>query len=215
MLSDLRGMWAGRIKFAIALILMGATSMAQQVEKTSPAGTRFLLYTAPGYNESGGPYRVLIVLHGQGGMGDNLSLLRNKDELPSKLIDQKRWPANYPFVVVTPQLRRDPSVPDPADQTWPPEMVDEVVENVRSGYAVDANRIYITGLSQGAHGSYDYTVAFPEKIAAAVYISGVPDSTVACTVKDVPIWVLHGTDDGLVPPVFAKGLIRALNDCSP
>jgi predicted peptidase len=153
-------MWSGTIIVAIALMLTGATSVAQQVEKISPGGTRFLLYTPPSYNESGGPYPLLIVLHGQGGLGDNLNLLRNKDDIPSKLIDQKRWPASYPFIVVTPQLKRDPSVPDPAEQTWPAEMVDEVVEYVRSHYTVDANKIYVTGLSQGAHGSYDYSCLY-------------------------------------------------------
>jgi predicted esterase len=196
----------------ILLFSTGGNLFAQQTKKVSPAGTKYLLYTPPGYNPSQ-TYPLLIVLHGQGGMGDNLDLLLNKDEIPSKLIHQNRWPSRYPFIVVSPQLKRDPSVPDPADQLWPPQMVDEVVEHVRSGYAVNPNKIYITGLSQGAHGSYDYTTAFPSKIAAAAYISGVPDSTKACLVKDIPIWIFHGTDDSLVPPVFAYGLERNLKEC--
>lgn len=207
--------WIRQIPLMLALIATGATTLAQQVEKITPGGTRFLIYTPPAYSPSGGPYPLLLVLHGQGGLGDNTNLLINKDDIPSRQIADGRWSSHYPFIVVTPQLKRDLSVPDAADQKWPPGMVDEVVELVRSGYAVDDNRIYITGLSQGAHGSFDYTVAFPGKIAAAVFISGVPDSTVACSVKDVPIWTFHGTDDGLVPPVFAGALIRALNACSP
>ena len=217
MLSSLRRirMWFGKLILAIAFILSGIMAIGQQVQKISPKGTKFLLYTPPGYSHGGGPYPMLVVLHGQGGLGDNLNLLINKDEIPSKLIAQNRWPANYPFIVVTPQLKRDPSVPDPAEQKWPAEMVDEVIEYVRSGYAVNPNKIYITGLSQGSHGSYDYASAFPSKIAAAIFISGAPDSTLACQVKNIPIRVFHGTDDSLVPPVFAKGLIRSLNDCSP
>lgn len=211
----MRGLWSYAVSCAIVLALTGSICFAQQqTAKTSPKGTKYLLYTPPNYSPSGS-YPLLIVLHGQGGLGDNLNLLLNKDEIPSRLINEGRWPSTYPFIVVTPQLKRDPSIPEPEDQEWPPEMIDEVVGHVRSGYAVNANKVYITGLSQGSHGSYDYTAAFPSKIAAAVYISGAPDSTIACQVKNVPIWVFHGTDDSLVPTVFAKGLIRALDDCSP
>ena len=206
--------WAYKIPLAFALILTGSMVFAQQVARVSPKGTGFLLYTPPGY-PANGPYPLLIVLHGQGGLGDNLNMLINRDDIPSKLIAQNKWPTSYPFIVVSPQLKRDLSVPDPADQLWPPEMVDEVVEFVKAEYAVDANKTYITGLSQGAHGSYSYTATFPTKIAAAVYISGVPDSTIACQIKDIPVWIFHGTDDSLVPPVFAKGLERALAACSP
>ena len=198
---------------AVVLLMVARTGIAQQTAKISPKGTKFLLYTPPNYNPSS-THPLLIVLHGQGGMGDNLNLLLNKDEIPSRLINEDRWPA-YPFIVVTPQMKRDLSVPEAADQEWPPEMVDEVVEYVRANYSVNANKIYITGLSQGSHGSYSYTAAYPHKIAAAVYISGAPDSTIACQIKDVPIRVFHGTDDSLVPQVLAKGLIRSLNNCSP
>jgi predicted esterase len=195
------------------LLMMAYAGIAQQTAKVSPKGTKFLLYTPPNYSTSS-THPLLIVLHGQGGMGDNLNLLLNKDDIPSRLINENRWPA-YPFIVVSPQMKRDPSVPVAADQEWPPEMVDEVVEYVRANYSVNPNKIYITGLSQGSHGSYNYTATYPHKIAAAVYISGAPDSTIACQIKDVPIRVFHGTDDSLVPPVLAKGLIRALNSCSP
>src|SRR3546814_6532918 len=44
------------------------------------------------------------------GLGDNINLLINKDDIPSRLIAQNQWPSHYPFIVVTPQLKRDPSV---------------------------------------------------------------------------------------------------------
>ena len=207
------GQWVF-IALCAIFLLTGSNVTAQQTKEVSPKGTKFLLYLPPGYNPSSS-YPMLIVLHGQGGLGDNYNLLVNKDQIPSRLISENKWPSAYPFIVVTPQLKRDESVPIPADQKWPPEMVDEVVEHVRKGYAVNPNKIYITGLSQGSHGSYDYTAAFPSKIAAAVYISGAPDSTIACQVKNVPVWVFHGTDDSLVPPVLARGLVRNINACNP
>src|SRR5688572_29321709 len=141
--------------YAMSFFLTASNVVAQQVSKVSPKGTKFLLYTPPGH-PSNGPYPLLMVLHGQGALGDNLGLLFLRDDTPSQLIKENRWPSRYPFIVVSPQLKRDPSIEDPADQEWPPEMVDEVLEYVRSNYSVNPNKIYITGLSLGAHGSYDY-----------------------------------------------------------
>ena len=200
---------------AVALSLNGSTGFCQQIKKVSPKGTQFLIYTPPGY-PSDGQYPLLLSLHGLGGMGTDLDLLlTHKDQIPAKLIAQNTWPSDHPFIVVTPQLKRDESISNPKDQEWPPEVVDEVVEYVKSGYAVNDRKIYVTGLSLGAHGSYTYAAAYPSKVAAAVIISGAPDSTLACQVKDIPLWVFHGSDDDQVWPVFPQGVIRTINDCSP
>ena len=207
--------WVLEIPWVIAFIFVLSTAYGQQVQKISPAGTRFLLYTPPGYSPDK-PHPLLLVLHGQGGMGDDIGLLlKHRDEIPARLIALNRWPSRYPFIVVTPQLKRDESVPDPADQNWPPGVVDEVVEHVRANYAVNSNKVYVTGLSLGGHGSYLYAAAYPRKVAAVVMVSGVPDTTIACQVKDIPLWTFHGSEDGLVPQVFSTGLVRSINACSP
>lgn len=201
---------------AIVLLLTGIIAYSQQVQKVSPKGTQFHLYTPPGYSSTSGPYPLLVMLHGQGGIGDNLNLLlTHRDDIPAKLIAQNNWPSGYPFIVLTPLLERDESIPDPRDQLWPPELVDEVVEYVRSNYAVNQNKIYVTGLSLGAHGSYSYAAAFPEKVAAVVMVSGVPDTLLACQVKNIPIWTFHGSEDGLVDPSFATNMVRSIMACSP
>src|SRR5690606_9211669 len=105
------------------------------------------------------------------GVGTDLNIiLTGKDQIPAKLIADNKWPSSYPFIVVTPQMKEDPSVPNPKDQVWSPDVIDEVIEFVKSTYPASANRIYITGLSLGAHGSYSYAAAFPSKIAALVMI---------------------------------------------
>ena len=200
---------------ATVLLLTSSIGFSQQVQKVSPAGTQYFLYTPPAYSAGDGPYPLLVFLHGLGGMGDDLDLLlTHKDQIPAKFIAQGTWPYDQ-FIVVTPQLRRDESVTDVREQVWPPEMVDEVVRKVQADYAVNSSKIYVTGLSMGAHGSYSYAAAYPSKVAAAVIVSGAPDSTIACQVKDVPLWAFHGSDDRQVWPVFTAGVIRELNACSP
>jgi pimeloyl-ACP methyl ester carboxylesterase len=203
------------ILLALALLSTSRMSYSQQQQKTSPKGTRFFIYTPPGY-PGNGPYPVLVSLHGLWGVGTDLNLLlTGKDQIPAKLITENKWPSSYPFIVVTPQLKEDNSVSNPKDQEWPPEVIDEVLEYVKSTYAVNERKIYITGFSMGSHGSYSYAAAFPSKIAAVAIISGRPDSTIACKVKDIPIWAFHGSDDGQVWPVWPQGMVRAINECSP
>lgn len=199
----------------LAILVLAFEAFPQQVRKVTPKGTRYLLYTPKTYPASA-PYPLLVVLHGQGNLGDDLTMLeQGLDEMPSRLIARGRWPDHYPFVVVTPQLERDESIPNPRDQSWPPGMVDELIEVVKKDYAIDASRIYITGLSKGARGSFDYAATYPHKIAAMALIAGAHDSTRACDVKNIPMWLLHGTDDDVVPPVFMDGVIRNVGSCPP
>ena len=199
----------------IVLLLTGCIAYSQQVQKVSPAGTKFFLYTPPGYPDNG-PYPLLISLHGMGGVGEDLNrLLTHHDVIPAKLIGDKKWPAAYPFIVLTPLLKPDPSVEDPKEQLWPTEVVDEVVDYVFSQYSVNQKKVYVTGLSLGAHGSYSYAAAHPDKVAAIAMISGAPDSLIACQVKNIPIWAFHGSDDGQVPRKLPEGMVRQINACSP
>jgi poly(3-hydroxybutyrate) depolymerase len=199
----------------ISLCFVSFFVRGQQTKQVTPGGTKFWLYTPSSYAP---PSRspVLIALHGAGTIGDDLdSMLIYKDETPAKLIKNNKWPASRPFIVVTPQLKRDYSVPDYRDQLFSPAMVDELLEYVKQNWSVDTTRVYITGLSLGGASTWLYAAAFPNKIAAMVPISGVTDTTQACLVKNIPTWVFHGGMDDLVPNVYSKGMVRNINSCTP
>jgi predicted esterase len=201
--------------FLFLLIQMIASGQSQTARVTT-AGTKFWLYTPPAYTPST-PTPILVCLHGGNEIGDDLNeLTANTPHLiPSKLISQGLWPASRPFIVVTPQLKRDPSIPNFNDQEWPATLIDEVIEYVRSNYNVDANRIYLTGISLGAAGGWDYITAYPGKVAAFVPFSGKTRTENACIVKNTPVWAFHGEIDALVRPQFSVDMINAINACSP
>ncbi len=83
----------------------------------------------------------------------------------------------------------------------------ELLENeVLAKYNCDSNRFYVMGLSMGGEATWKTLEKHPEKIAAAVAICGsnrgdnlsAGDSTDfedATKIKDVPIWIYHGTED--------------------
>lgn len=200
-----------------------AQTSSLQTEEQSPGGTKFLLYTPASYIQSV-PAPLLICLHGAVGIGDDLELLlyaynnqgqriNHPDASPAKLINDNLWDVNRPFVVVSPQLKRDESIPDARDQEWAPDVVQEVIEHVKSILSIDNNRIYMTGLSLGGAGVWDYSIAYPNQLAAMAPISGVTDTTMVCQVADIPIWAFHGSIDGLVSPKFTTGMVNGINQC--
>jgi predicted esterase len=199
---------------------------AQQVIRQVPYGyqTNFWAYTPPSYLATGPGHPLLISLHGGSGIVDNddynaivdQSNINDKIHLtPGRLIYQNLWNTSLPFIVVSPHLKRDFSIANVNEQNWPPDLIDEVVEYVKDQYNVDVNRIYVTGISVGGAGTWNYAIAYPEKVAAILPLSGKAAKGDACQLKDIPIWAFHGQDDGLVPSRFSTDMVEEITDCSP
>lgn len=195
-------------------LLITISASAQQLAYESPAKTKFLLYTPPGYSTSNVNHPLLISLHSKGELGDDLTLLtsRNREQMPSRLIYLNRWPTHLPFVVLTPQLKPDENGPD---TQWPAGYIDEVVEYVLANFRIDEQRIYLTGISRGGTGAWAYASAFPEKIAAMVPISGRSDLTQACPIKNIPVWAFHGDGDAVAPRDYSVDMVNAIKACAP
>ncbi|HRG09741.1 MAG TPA: alpha/beta hydrolase-fold protein, partial [Cyclobacteriaceae bacterium] len=176
------------------------------------------MYTPPGYN-AGTPAPLLINLHGQGQIGDNLNMLINQpsDATPAYLIANSQWPAARPFIVVSPQLKRDWAIPNVGDQDWVASYIDEVVEYVKTQRNIDINKIYIMGLSLGGQGCMIYSAAYPGKVAAMVPICGRTDDIIqegmACSLVNIPMWIFHGTEDITLNYANATNMAAAINAC--
>jgi len=200
------------------ILLLSIVLFAQQEAYESPAGTKFLLYTPPGYSSGTSTFPLLLSLHSRGEVGDDLTELtsKNPEEMPSRLIYLNRWPQDLPFIVLTPQLRPEEGDPDPKwGPQWPAEYIDEVVRYVIANFRVDLGRIYVTGMSKGGIGTWTYASAYPDKVAAIIPISGRSDLTKACAVKNIPTWVFHGDGDELVTPEYSIDMVNAIKACQP
>jgi hypothetical protein len=208
----------------ISFLLISVCALGQystrQVPGEVPDGykTKYLLYTPfmPGNPSPGTEYPLLVSLHGGSAIGDDANMLMEAaHENPAYLISQNRW-WNLPFIVVSPQLKLDPSFGvNYNEQNWPPDLVDEVIEHVRTLYNIDPNRIYVTGISLGAAGAWNYAVAYPDKVAALMPMGGKAPKSQACQIKDIPIWAFHGENDGFVPPRFTTDMVNAIQQCQP
>jgi predicted peptidase len=145
---------------------------------------------------------LILFLHGAGERGDDLDLVK-KYGLPLRL---ETWP-ECPFVVVSPHC--------PTDSYWTFKLdaLDALLDHVLETYAVDADRIYLTGLSMGGLGTWLLAMIRPDRFAALAPVSARGNRTTACLIKHLPIWVFHGAKDDVVPVGESERMVDALKDC--
>ncbi|MBX3184665.1 MAG: hypothetical protein KF915_18695 [Polyangiaceae bacterium] len=164
---------------------------------TTEAGNGYWEYLPPTYDlVSSAP--LLVFWHGVGENGNGTTDLPNVTRNgPPKLIKNDTWPNTRPFIVLSPQNQTGGSCPSAAS-------VDAFITFAKATYRVDPKRIYLTGLSCGAIGSWNYLRAHRGKdVAAALLIAGNPGniwSTVGCALVDeIALWSVHGDPDPTVP----------------
>jgi predicted peptidase len=169
----------------------------------------YLLYLPDDYGKDPAKkWPLILFLHGYGERGSNLELLK-KHPLP-KFFDSH---SDFPFIVVSPQL---PIELEPWSELIEP--LKALVERIKTKYAVDRRRVYLTGLSMGGAGTWEFGLRYPQFFAALVPIAGfyhyqtheVPPNI--AVLRDVPIWAFHGASDTSVPPYQSEILVKALKD---
>lgn len=108
--------------------------------------------------------------------------------------------ADWPFLVLFPQKQYNrPNVsdePDPwADQD---EMVMAILKKSQDEYNIDKTRLYLTGLSQGGHGTWALGAKHADVFAAIAPICGWADKETAQKLTKMPIRIFHGDADQAV-----------------
>jgi len=182
-----------------AVMGAGQSERKLNTEIAKKVDIRYLLYLPEGYGETDRKWPLMLFLHGAGERGDNLELV--KVHGPAKLIEQGK---DYPFIVVSPQC--------PAGQWWT-EKTDTLMallDEVESKYAVDPDRIYLTGLSMGGFGTWTLATRHPERFAAIAPICGGGDRFLADRLKNVPVWAFHGARDSVVPMALSETMVQAV-----
>ncbi len=169
--------------------------------------TPYLCYLPKDYNPKNGQrWPLMLFLHGAGERGTNLQSVAIHG--PLSLVKQGR---EFPFIIVAPQC--------PEGQDWANEPLLKLLEHVTKKFAVDTNRVYLTGLSMGGYGTWRLGLAHPEKFAAIVPICGggalidviLADDTKSRSLKNLPIWAFHGAKDSVVPPGESERMVELLN----
>ncbi len=148
---------------------------------------------------------LLIFLHGSGEKGTDVNLLRIHG--PFKYLKTNTIDA----YVLAPQC--------PIGEYWNPETLYELIQKIQKEYPIDANRIYLTGLSMGGWGAWNLAFAHPELFAALVPIAGfvdrVPMIEGCDKIKDIPIRIYHGLLDDVVDADYSTHIYQKLKPCHP
>ena len=174
---------------------------------------------APQFPLADKQYPLVLFLHGSGECGtDNYGQL--KVGLPTLVRSLQRRSKPEPVLIVAPQCQHStPFVANLAlrtDYHMPPNptlnmrLVLELVEYLVAHKQADPQRLYITGLSLGGFATWDAIQRHPDLFAAAVPICGGGDVHLAKTLKHLPLWVFHGSEDPNVPVDVSRKMTRAL-----
>lgn len=167
----------------------------------------YLLFLPTDYKEGGKKWPLILFLHGAGERGNDLELVK-KHGIP-KIAEQR---SDFPFVAISPQC--------PARFWWGDyaEVLDALLEETLAKYAVDPDRVYLTGLSMGGYGTWHMAVTYPHRFAAiapicggGVWYLGFPERV--HVLKEIPVWVFHGAKDQTVPLEESAKLVRELEAC--
>jgi predicted peptidase len=172
----------------------------------------------PAKIEAGKKYPLVVFLHGAGERGDdNVAQLKY---FPA-MMAQPEWREKYPCFVIAPQCRKGKSWSgfgrrrnatgnednQPSDQL---KVVMQMLEHHLKNEPVDTGRVYLTGLSMGGFGSWDWAVREPDRFAAVVPICGGGDEAQAERLVKIPIWAFHGDKDDVVPVETTRRMIAAI-----
>ncbi|QBD81636.1 phospholipase [Ktedonosporobacter rubrisoli] len=166
---------------------------------------RYLLYLPKEYDEvETERWPLVLFLHGAGERGSNLDLVTRHG--PPKLIKEGQ---KFPFIVVSPQCPYNERWITPSHLDTLAALIDEIEHN----YAVDPERIYVTGISMGGFGTWSLAIANPQRFAAIVPICGGGDPSQVCAIRHLPVRAFHGAKDNVVPLKRSQEMVEALQAC--
>lgn len=171
-------------------------------------------------------YPLIIQLHGVGQCGDG-SLTSaglgnsSKNVAAIGLVTSGSFPKNimdpaghhFGFVMVGPQFISSPITS---------AQVNDMINYAKAHYRIDTSRIYLTGLSMGGGGTWNYASAsstYANTLAAIAPFCGAasPNTAGASVIakSNIPVWAFHNTNDPVVPYSNTTGWINYINSYNP
>jgi predicted peptidase len=175
--------------------------VGQRLELDGGRSIPYLIYLPEEYASRPGKWPLMLFLHGRGESHGSLDLVKKWG--PPRLIASG---VHQPYIVVSPQCPSDESWGQPGQQA----LLVALLDHLQASYRIDAQRVVLTGLSMGGYGSWRLAADHPERFAAVIPICGGGSPDDAGRLKDLPIWVFHGTEDSAVPLARSVEMVEAI-----
>ena len=227
--------------------LVGISDSSQRYtlhpEGTTASPLGYAEYLPPDYAD-GGESPLLVFLHGSGESGDGSAeqLGALAWQAIPKYIANDGWPSERPFVVLAPQhedtgdpddysqcedvefpgscgtqVQHDLGNPTPGSVCFTPDEVADFVSFAVDAYDVDPQRVYLTGISCGAFGAWEYVAEHGDDLVAAVVPiagnGGPAWNTAGCSLGEVALWAFHGEEDDVINPAGSTETIADVQAC--
>ena len=192
------------VLMVFSIVLFAGTVGYDQLEyrtvtlnnKTMP----YRLFVPPVYN-SQNKYPIIIFLHGAGEKGsDNEKQLKNYGQGSMYFINTE-FHAAYPTFYMAPQTTGG----------WNQDylaMVQKAIAELSKEFNIDYERIYLTGISLGGSGIFNFMTWAPDYFAAGIPMSfGSGDAE---KLLNQNIWTFHAANDTVVGIGGTDGIVRAI-----
>jgi pimeloyl-ACP methyl ester carboxylesterase len=144
-------------------------------------------------------YPTIIYLHGIGDRGAPVAALAG-----AAAVRQPGVCKPDTFLVIAPRC--------PTESNWSVTALEDLLDEVIAKYPVDELRVYLTGVSTGGFACWAMLAEHPELFAAVVPIGGGGDVREVERFASVPVWVVHGALDDVIPPERSREMVAALRN---
>lgn len=135
-----------------------------------------------------GPMPLVVDLHGYS----------EGAEIHTKLSAMGAFGDEHGFVTISPQGTGDPVRWDTGFESADMRFIGELLDEAERTLCLDTNRVYVTGLSNGAFMTSSIACVYADRVAAVAPVAGVRDPDGCRPSRKVPVLAIHGTADTFV-----------------
>ncbi len=193
----------------------GGGGVMKKANAGAPPGTGFVTRTLPSdgrkytvyipRNYSSQPkWPAIVFLHGRFEGGSNGTSNVGVGLGPAIV----NYPGEFPFIAIFPQSRSGDWNEDSTDAAAAIAILDDVSRN----YAVDTDRVTLTGLSTGGYGAWALGGKYNDRFAALVPMCGYSAEHMVPRLRGMPIWVFHNAADWAVGSGNSDSMVKKLKE---
>lgn len=190
----------------------GAATSPEQPLKASATGfltktvdvdgktVKYVVYVPATYDPKV-PTPTIISLNGAGECGTDGFRQVTVGLGRAVMFNMDRWP----YIIIFPQKQK-------VEEQWEDEdaMFMAILNKTKKELNIDESRLYLTGLSQGGHGTWALGAKHADLFAAIAPVCGYDGARFAKKLAKMPMWIFHGEADDIVPVDHSTKMVEAI-----
>jgi predicted esterase len=163
---------------------------------------RYGVYVPPDYNP-GRKYHLVVFLHGYTDT-TSWNLQWYDPEIQKE----------YPSIVLTPKCpvyyKKGWGSSWDMKESYAIGKTFQAIDTLLKQYSIDTSKIHIYGHSLGGVGVFYALARYPGMFASAYTVCGAGNPVVAPLLTETPLWIFHGSEDGVIPVEQSRNMYEAI-----